>query len=804
METRLVKIMVCAAVVLLTLSDPARAAQPDNGPRQAGKSPIKVFILAGQSNMAGQGAADNMSNTGRATPVTLMKDPVKHEVLPGTHALDWTGQLDVRMNQQAHRFIERKIEQSMPGRARYWNRDLKSREAYEKSVAPNRERFLKIIGVVDRRVPVRMERFGSDGCPALVAETATYTIYQVRWPVLTNIYEIPVVFGEGLLLEPKGKPKGHIVAVPDADNPPEQIAGLAPGLGPESQYARRLAENGFEVVVPMMLNRSTFGPAGQSSREWIYRQAIHLGRHVIGYEVQKVLAAVDWFESRREPNAKIGVVGFREGGLIAFYAAAADTRIDATLVSGYFDSRQKLGLEPLYRNVWGLLREFGDAEIATLIAPRGLVVEHSAAPGESPGETVRSEFDRIIALTAPGFQPLRFIAGASHAPMQWISQESFKTFADMLGVASPMELCKDAPQDARTKLDAEARHRQQVRGMEDHVQGLLAVSLSARNDFFLNKVGVARGLSNFVEQSKRYRQYLWEEVLGRIEDPYLPLNPRSRHYKDDPKWVAYDVVLDVWPDVFAWGILLRPRDIQAQEKRPVVVVQPGLECLPHYALDRTMGGTWGVAARLADRGFVVFVPQNLYRGGDNFRMLDKKARGIKASMWSLMIGQHHQILTWLETLPYVDASRIGFYGCSYGGTTAMYVVPVLEKYRLAICSANFNEWAGKIAATRTAPNGYMLGGQWELAFFDMGNTFSHAEMAYLMVPRPFMVERGMSDGVAQDFSVALEYAKVRRLYMLLGLADKTEIEIKDGPHGFLCDGAFKFLHKHLNWPVRSD
>ena len=28
-------------------------------------------------------------------------------------------------------------------------------------------------------------------------------------------------------------------------------------------------------------------------------------------------------------------------------------------------------------NVWGLLSEFGDAEIATLIAPRGLVVEHS-------------------------------------------------------------------------------------------------------------------------------------------------------------------------------------------------------------------------------------------------------------------------------------------------------------------------------------------------------------------------------------------------------------------------------------------
>jgi len=28
-----------------------------------------------------------------------------------------------------------------------------------------------------------------------------------------------------------------------------------------------------------------------------------------------------------------------------------------------------------------------------------------------------------------------------------------------------------------------------------------------------------------------------------------------------------------------------------------------------------------------------------------------------------------------------------------------------------------------------------------MPYFNMGNTFDYAEMAYLMVPRPFMVER---------------------------------------------------------------
>ena len=37
-------------------------------------------------------------------------------------------------------------------------------------------------------------------------------------------------------------------------------------------------------------------------------------------------------------------------------------------------------------------------------------------------------------------------------------------------------------------------------------------------------------------------------------------------------------------------------------------------------------------------------------------------------------------------------------------------------------------------------------------------------MAYLIAPRPFMVERGHFDTVAPDETVAYEFAKVRHLY----------------------------------------
>jgi hypothetical protein len=50
-----------------------------------------------------------------------------------------------------------------------------------------------------------------------------------------------------------------------------------------------------------------------------------------------------------------------------------------------------------------------------------------------------------------------------------------------------------------------------------------------------------------------------------------------------------------------------------------------------------------------------------------------------------------------------------------------------------------------------------------MPYFNMGNTFDYAEMTYLMIRRPFMVERGHHDRVAPDQWVAHEYAKVRWL-----------------------------------------
>ena len=124
------------------------------------------------------------------------------------------------------------------------------------------------------------------------------------------------------------------------------LAGLAPGVEPAAQFARRLAENGCQVLVPVLIDRADtwsgipgIKMTNQPHREWIYRMAYEMGRHIIGYEVQKVLAAVDWFTRENASHAApIGVAGYGEGGLLALYSAAIDPRIQAVVGQRLFSS----------------------------------------------------------------------------------------------------------------------------------------------------------------------------------------------------------------------------------------------------------------------------------------------------------------------------------------------------------------------------------------------------------------------------------------------------------------------------------
>src|SRR5262245_12531267 len=274
-------------------------------------------------------------------------------------------------------------------------------ENYERSLTWHRKRLSHMLGVRDPRVPFEAPELpATTAQPALVGKGTNFNAFAVRWPALDGVH------GEGLLLVPsKGKPVADVIVIPDADVTPEQLVGLMPGVPAVSQYARWLAESGCRVLVPTLVDRrmEARGRVKLTNREFLYRPAFEVGRHLIGYELQKVLAGVDWFAREGGKKAKIGVFGWGEGGMLALYAGALDTRIGVVGVSGYFGPRDRIWEQPIDRNVFGLLEHFGDAELAAMITPRRLIIEPAKGPertfpgqGGAPARLMTPDWDDIL------------------------------------------------------------------------------------------------------------------------------------------------------------------------------------------------------------------------------------------------------------------------------------------------------------------------------------------------------------------------------------------------------------------------
>ncbi len=750
------------------------------------------------------------------------------DLLPNTKPILWKeADLSERLMDGAHQFVDRKIAESIDSRAQYWNRE--PGKGYADSVAINRERFREIIGVVDKRKEPNLE-FVSSRPGEIVSETPDFTVHQVRWQVLEGLT------AEGLYVVPKNATDAAtspgLVIIPDAGETPEDTLGVGGKLLPEKQMALRFAAAGFRLLIPATINREIYlGPDGkdeqlkrsnQTHREWIYRQAFQMGRHVIGYEVQSALAAADWLRDSRLVTS-VGVAGYGEGGLVAFYAAAADPAIDSALVSGYFGPRQKVSAEPIYRNVFGLLREFGDAEIATLVWPRTLVVEHSIGPevADQKGmltqptlEEVEEELDRIGPLLGKEETPPQILLAKANGKAR-ADFPAVAVYAQEVGYQT--EISRLPPMtflfDQRQSFDPADRHQRIFQQMENHVQSLVRKADEVRRNRFFHKIEPKLGESgwstervhptldaiNFTLNAMPFREEFRSELIGDFDEPKSPLNRRSRKILETDKWTAWDVVLEVYPEFFAWGTLLLPKDLKPGEKRPVVVCQHGRNGLPRDTIDAGKSAYNDYAAKLAERGFISFAPHNLYRGEDRYRWLDRKANSIGTTLFSFITDSHEQILSWLKTHPNVDPQKIAFYGLSYGGESAVRLPALLPDYCLSICSGDFNQWTRKVASTEI-PNGFMRSIEWEMPYWNLGNTYDYAEMAGLIFPRPFMVERGHHDRVARDEWVAHEYAKVRWLYAQFGLVDKTEIEYFQGGHSINGNASFDFLHRHLEWP----
>ncbi len=223
----------------------------------------------------------------------------------------------------------------------------------------------------------------------------------------------------------------------------------------------------------------------------------------------------------------------------------------------------------------------GDAEIATLILPRSLIIEYSEAPavngpqsarqgrvGAAPGKIKRQNYDFVAAevqraqeLLHPGgerFTNLTFISGPEKTVIGPGSEPALNEFLNALRLTSPIiGAAKEALHDLREHFDPAARQERQVTQLAEFTQQLFRDSARARDNFFWKQVNT-NSAETLKASTRPLQAYLWNEVIGRFTNEFLPLNPRSRKILEKDKWTAFELVLDVYPRVFAWGYLLLP------------------------------------------------------------------------------------------------------------------------------------------------------------------------------------------------------------------------------------------------------
>jgi len=149
-----------------------------------------------------------------------------------------------------------------------------------------------------------------------------------------------------------------------------------------------------------------------------------------------------------------------------------------------------------------------------------------------------------------------------------------------------------------------------------------------------------------------------------------------------------------------------------------------------------------IAARLAEQGFIVYRAAQSVSRQDKFSRATRKANPLGLSLFSFIIAQHEVATDWLRRF-HSSIRSASHLGLSYGGKTRCacrqsWSGIVFQFARL------LNEWVR--SASRRSPLQLHVHREYECRSGTSATRSTYAEMASLIAPRPFMVERGHDDG----------------------------------------------------------
>jgi dienelactone hydrolase len=297
------------------------------------------------------------------------------------------------------------------------------------------------------------------------------------------------------------------------------------------------------------------------------------------------------------------------------------------------------------------------------------------------------------------------------------------------------------------------------------------------------------------------------ELLGGFP-PRTALSPMVLETKNFPGYRREKFTFQSRPGVAVLGYLLTPGG--KKQSYPVVICIPGhgrgvddIVGIDEHGDERTdkSGYQHDFALQVVEHGMAAVAIEPMAFGCRRDPITRAKGPGTTACQpaagSALLLGETMigwriwdvmRTIDWIETRPDLEATRIGCMGISGGGTCTQFSAALEPRIQAAFVSGYLNTFRDSIMSVSHCIDNYVPG---------ILNWAENYDVAGLIAPRPFFSEGGDRDPIFPVHATRESFARVQRVYEILGVPDRAQQEIFQGVHEFHGVRGLPFMAKAL-------